>query len=137
MQRLTQIQAGHYDGSTNIGGGIQRAIDELSSDRARSTARKVIVLLTDGVANIGNSGQNSESAGADYALDRAQVAADLGYTLFAISVGAGADIELMEQIAEIGGGEHFHAAGTIEEYSDALSEIFIEIGGRRAVELIE
>ncbi len=137
MQRLTEIQAGHYDGSTNIGGGIQKALDELGSDRARSTARKVIVLLTDGVANIGSSGQNSESAGADYALDMAQAALDQGYTIFAISVGAGADLELMEQIAEIGHGEHFHASGTIEEYSAALGEIFIEIGGRRQVELIE
>ncbi|HYE32120.1 MAG TPA: VWA domain-containing protein [Methylomirabilota bacterium] len=39
---------------TGIGGGLQVAQEELNSGRARSGARKVIVLLTDGMENINN-----------------------------------------------------------------------------------
>jgi hypothetical protein len=43
----------------------------------------------------------------------------------------------MEKIAAIGNGEHFHAEGSIEEYSSDLSDIFTTIGVRRSVTLIE
>jgi len=42
----------------------------------------------------------------------------------------------MREIAEIGGGEHFHAEGTIEQYSEELERIFLDIGGRREAQLI-
>ncbi len=136
--RMATLQAGHYDGWTNMGAGIQRAIEELSSERARHTSKKMIFLLTDGVANVdqyGNAG--NESGGADYARIMAHEAAEHGITIFCISVGSNSYVELMEEVAEIGGGQHFHAEGTIEEYSAQLTAIFRELGGRRPVELIE
>lgn len=137
-KRLSEAQAGHYDSSTNIGGGIQRAIDELTSSRARTVSRKVIVLLTDGIANVDENGKTgTTSGGAAYALAQAQKAADLGIKVFAVSVGSGADRNLMTQIASIGNGEHFHAEGSIEEYSADLARIFSTIGVRRSVTLIE
>ncbi|RJP42503.1 MAG: VWA domain-containing protein [Phycisphaerales bacterium] len=136
--RMSALQAGHYDGWTNMGGGLQRALDELTSGRARHTSKKMIVLLTDGFANVdqyGNTG--NEQAGADYARMKAEEAATLGFTIFCVSVGANSNISLMEEIAELGGGEHFHAEGSIEQYSAQLEAIFRELGGRRPVELIE
>jgi Mg-chelatase subunit ChlD len=135
--RLNNMQAGHYDTWTNTGAGLQRAIDELSSSRARSTSKKMIILLTDGNANVdqyGNTGD--EAAGNAYALNRAQAAADQGIYLFAVSVGSESNQSLMQQIADIGHGEHFHAEGSIEEYSQQLADIFIRLGGTRPVELI-
>lgn len=135
--RLNQMQAAHYDRNTNMGGGIQRAMEELSSVRARSTSRKTIILLTDGLANVTATGAFSYSGGAAYALQKAQEAADRGFRIFAVSVGTEPDLNLMDQIAEIGHGEHFHAEGSIEQYSAQLDSIFATLGGRRPIQLVE
>lgn len=140
--RLSAMQAGHYDSYTNVGGGIARGIEELTSTRARGTSRKVIVLLTDGNANVSATGsygtsEAAESAGAAYAVAQAQAAAALGIRIVAVSVGAEANQALMQQIADITQGEHFHAEGSITEYSAQLVEIFQRIGGQRPVELIQ
>ena len=129
--RMNELQAGHYDIYTNIGDGIQRAIEELTSDRARGSSRKMIILLTDGQAN-----RPSGTDAKEYARNKARAAANLGMRIFAVSVGAGADQSLMRDIADIGHGEHFHAGGSVEEYSAELTEIFLRLGGQRPVELI-
>lgn len=136
--RLNEMQAGHYDSWTNMGGGLARAVEELTSSRARGTSTKMIILLTDGNANVTETGQaGNTSGGSAYAVAQAQVAADLGFRIFAVSVGSGANLSLMDEIADIGLGEHFHAEGSIEEYSAQLSEIFRRLGGTRPVELIQ
>jgi Mg-chelatase subunit ChlD len=131
------MQAAHYDRNTNMGGGIQRAIEELSSLRARSTSRKVIVVMTDGMANVTATGAFSYTGGAAYALQKAQEAADLGFRIFAVSVGSEPDLAFMDQLAAIGHGEHFHAEGSIDQYSAQLDSIFATLGGRRPVQLVE
>lgn len=135
--RLAQMQAAHYDGWTNIGGGLGKGIEELTSERARSASRKMIILLTDGIANVTESGAvGDEEGGAAYALEMAQEAADLGIVIFAVAVGNAADHEIMQQIADIGAGEFFYANGSVDEYSAELAEIFDRLGGQRPVELI-
>lgn len=135
--RLDQMQAAHYDRNTNMGGGIQRAIEELSSIRARSTSRKIIVVMTDGMANVTATGAFDYPGGAAYALQKAQQAADLGFRIFAVSVGSEPDLAFMDQLADIGHGQHYHAEGSIEEYSAQLDAIFAALGGRRPVQLVE
>ncbi|GJM25911.1 MAG: hypothetical protein DHS20C16_23260 [Phycisphaerae bacterium] len=136
--RLNAMQAGHYDAWTNMGGGITRAIEELTSQRARPTARKVMILLTDGKANVAANGSTGDyTNGPVYARDQAEVAAAQGIRIFAVSVGSDSDSGLMEQIAEIGRGEHFHAEGSIDAYSVQLEAIFKKLGGTRPVELIK
>ena len=54
----------------------------------------------------------------------------------AVSVGAESNQSLMEEIADIGGGEHFFAGENVEEYSAQLAEIFRRLGGTRPVQLI-
>jgi len=135
--RLNDMQAAHYDVWTNMGGGILRAREELSSARARPTARKVIFLLTDGNANVTATGETgNNSGGAAYAEDQAAAAVSEGIRIFCVSVGFSADQEIMQEIADMGSGAHFHAEGTIDAYSAQLEQIFQSLGGARPVELI-
>lgn len=135
--RLNEMQAAHYDVWTNMGGGILRAREELNSARARPTARKVIFLLTDGNANVTASGQTGNSTGgAAYALEQAALAVNDGIRIFCVSVGFAADQQIMQNIATMGSGVHFHAEGTIDAYSAQLEQIFQSLGGARPVELI-
>lgn len=134
--RLKGMQAAHYDSWTNIGGGIDKGIEELTSSRTRPTAKRMMIVLTDGNANVGSSGQFSTIAGRNFALSAANRAKDEGIRIFTVSVGADSDINLMNSVANIGRGTHFHAEGSIDQYSDQLDEIFRTIGGSRPVELI-
>ena len=140
--RLNSMQGGHYDGFTNMGGGMERAIEELTSSRARTNATKVMLLLTDGNANVneyGHSGLNEDDleAGAAYARAQALVAAQNGIRIIAVSVGAEANQALMADVAAIGKGEHYHASGSIEDYSAQLQAIFYTIAGGSQTTLIE
>ena len=124
--RLYDMQSNHYDNRTNMGEGLQRAIAELTSSRARGTAKKVIVVMSDGVSNTGPD-----------PVTIAQQAADLGIKIYTVSVGVGVDRSTMQQVAAVGGGEEFYAYGDPEQYTEQLQSIFKEIGGRRDVILIE
>ncbi|MBU0640805.1 MAG: VWA domain-containing protein [Planctomycetes bacterium] len=138
--RLYQMQAAHYNTTTNLGGGIQRARTELSSVRARAAAAKIIVVMSDGCPNVNESGTytyDGDPAVEQYVLDQAQAAADEGIRIYAISVGQGVDRDIMQQIAVIGHGQEFYASGTPEEYTDQLEAIFRTLGGKRPVALIE
>jgi Flp pilus assembly protein TadG/uncharacterized protein YegL len=131
------LDGSNASGSTNMGAGMQRAIEELTSSRARPEARKVMVLITDGRANINEYGKYSESGGRAYAIAQAHQAKANNIQIVTISVGQGADQQIMEDIASITSGTHFHAEGTIDQYSSQLEQIFAAVGGRRTVELIE
>lgn len=104
------------DGNTNIGHGIRLAREELESGRARVDSVKVIVLMSDGIPNrrfsTGQSASYSEAR--NYAEDQAELAADEGFVIYTIGLGAGADHDLMEELAEIGGGEYVYAPSSAE-----------------------
>ncbi|MCP4251179.1 MAG: VWA domain-containing protein, partial [bacterium] len=134
---LNGMNPGHYGLGTNMGGGLERAVDELTGPRARGEARKLIVMFTDGQANRDSNGNWNTSGAKDYALEQARRAADEGITIMSVSIGQDADQSIMQEIADLGYGLHFHAEGSIEEYSEQLADIFTQIGGRRVVELIE
>ena len=135
--RLYEMQAGHYNTYTNIGGGIDQAIEQLGGEAARRNASKVIVLMSDGVPNIDQYGNYDPAAARAWAVERARAAAAAGYTIYTVSVGYNADRALMQEIAHIGRGQEFYAAGSPEEYTNQLSEIFRSLGGKRPVALIE
>lgn len=139
-ERLYQRQAGHYDTTTNIGGGLAQGVAELSSSRGRASAMKIIVLMTDGKPNINENGDyvgEDDPAVREYCLAKAQVAADAGIRIYCVSVGQDVDRELMQEIAAIGRGQEFYAAGTPEQYQAELEDIFRALGGKRPVALIE
>ena len=94
-------------------------------------------LLTDGKANVTENGNVGDyTNGPIYAANMAQQAVDKGIRIFCVSVGADSDMALMEQIAQLGSGEHFHAEGSISQYSQQLASIFHLLGSKRPVELI-
>jgi len=138
-QRLDEMQAGHYEQVTNIGEGIQAGIAELTGPRARPEAIKVMVLLTDGNANVGADDvyRSDGRLGGQYAVAMAQAAAALGIRIDTVSVGAAADRSLMQTIAQIGSGREFFAGGPMETYAAQLQQIFATLGREYSAILIE
>jgi Mg-chelatase subunit ChlD len=120
-------QAAHYALEANIGDGIRRAREHLEAD-AREGASKVIVLITDGDANL------PAPQPADYALNQAQLAANSGIEILTISLGADADRDLMAEIAGLTSGIHFDVPGgqTVAEYQWDLMDVYARIARHRS-----
>jgi len=137
--RLDQMQAGHYTQVTNIAAGIEAGIAELTGQRARPEAIKMMVLLTDGIANVDEFGRYSAdgTAGGEYAVERAEAAAALGIRVYTVSVGSAADRDLMRKIAQVGSGQEFFAGGPVETYTAELQSIFATLGGKTLTRLIQ
>jgi len=117
---LGSLKAGKYMGGTGIGTGIGDAAHYLTyGPRTRKNVQRVIVLMTDGEANKPSTG------GAAYARAMAAYAAGLDVTVYTISLGNQADVELNQDIAEIAGGLHFDATGAGEKrLTKRLTEAF-------------
>jgi hypothetical protein len=130
-------QAGHYHSYTNIGGGLHSARVHLDSN-SRPNATKMIVLMTDGVANW-KGGQYNEAAANQYVLDEAAICAQNGYPIMAISLGAGADTSIMQSAADISGGRHFNVPGgsSQEDYYQQLNDVFLEIARARPLQIVK
>jgi Mg-chelatase subunit ChlD len=124
-------QAAHYNNMTNIGAGIHEAWLELDAN-ARTGSFKMIVLMTDGIAN------RPDNARA-YALEQADLAAERNYPIVTISLGSGADTSLMQQIADRTGGLHFNIPGMqgITDYEEQLLEVFRRIADHRPLLLVK
>lgn len=124
-------QAAHYDNMTNIGGGLKVAREELENN-GRQDAYRVIVLITDGVAN--RPSGNPEQ----WAIQQANNCKAAKVKIMAIALGLGADVDLMEELATITGGRHFvvPGGGTIAEYEAQLMQVFQEIAADRPLKLL-
>jgi Mg-chelatase subunit ChlD len=127
-------QAGHYSHYTNIGAGINKARIELQNN-AREGAFRMIVLMTDGIAN---RPTNTTTARA-YVISEAQECASRKIPIATISMGAGADTDLMQEVADITGGRHFNIPGgqTATEYEEDLQEVFGQIARTRPLKLVQ
>ena len=112
IDSLTVVSANFQKGGTNIGSGVNAGLNAVIDPAyARPHASKVIVVMTDGVHNIG---WNPVSA--------ATSVADNGVTVFTITFSDEADQGLMQQVADKCGGEHFHAV-TAAQLQDAFRSI--------------
>lgn len=143
---LYGLQAGHDSSVTNIGAGLAQAIQELTGTRARSSASKVVILLTDGKPNVNESntyvGNNHPDAIA-WALDRAQEAKDTNMTIYTIGVGGDVNEDMLIDIASAP--ENYYFAdnapdptnGGLPFYVNELKQIFQTLGGKRPVRLIQ
>lgn len=127
-------QAGHYDRMTNIGAGIRAGCLELES-HARVGAFKLIVLMTDGNANLPSNSSKARQC----ALEQARLAAAKRYPIFTISLGVEADTALMQEIADITGGYHFNIPGgeAVQNYTSQLREVFYQIAKERPLALVK
>ena len=127
-------QAGHYDVYTNIGAGVYEARNELQNN-ARPGSKKMIVLMTDGIANR----PGGTSSGQAYALEQAYLAAGQRYPIVTISLGNGADSSLMQQIADTTNGVHFNVPGgdSVADYEEQLLAVFRQIADDRPLVLVK
>lgn len=82
-------------GYTNTGEGIKLATAELVSERHNGDARKVMVLLTDGLA----TAPGEESEAETYALEAAAVAKSNNIELYAIGLGAAVKMDFVTALA--------------------------------------
>ncbi len=115
------LEANKYNGWTPIGGALRDSAHYLSLN-ARGGVEKVVILMSDGHAN------KPAGNGPGYALDMAAYAASQEIKVYTISLGNGADEDLMQQIASLTGGEHFIAKGTSDStLGMALTEAFANI----------
>lgn len=130
-------QASHYHNYTNIGAGMKVAREELEQN-GRVGAFKMIVLMTDGQANWYN-GSYSTSSAHQYVITQAEQAAALNYPVVALSLGAGADTGLMQDVADITESRHFNIPGgqSVSEYRTGLIQVFREIADSRPLKLVQ
>ncbi len=138
---IAELEDTRAGGNTNIAAGIKEGIEVLSASGGhygRPGAARAMVLMTDGEAN-GYAGcdpacdddpdlwpYDDESA-KDCVVWYAQQARDNDVVIFTISLGWGADRELMQYVADLSGGYHRWAPT-----SDKLDEIFEELLMREA-----
>lgn len=129
-----QRQAAHYHSYTNIGDGIKAAREELTQN-ARPGAFKLIVLMTDGIANR----PNNTTYAKQYAKDQAELVANARIPIATISLGANADKTLMDEIAAMTSGIHFNVPGgqSVEDYEEDLKDAFREIAADRPLKLVK
>jgi hypothetical protein len=131
---MREMQAGHYERETNIGDGIKRGRESLTGTGARLGAKKVMIVLTDGLANEPGTEANARQ----YALAQARLTADAEIMIHAISFTALADQALMAEIAKIGKGVHFHVNGyDIAQYSRDLEQVLLTISSMRPLMLTQ
>jgi Mg-chelatase subunit ChlD len=98
-------------GLTNISGGIDSGRSLFSNARSRDFTERTMVLLTDGIQNVGRP---AASAARDAVQD--------GIIIHTITFGRDADQRRMREVANIGGGRFYHADNNRE-----LREVFAEI----------
>lgn len=105
-------------GDTNIGDAIVEGITELGSEeRANPQAAKVMILLTDGIAN-----KPDVSDPEIYAKEKADIAADLGFKIFTIGLGDSVNSAMLQYIADTTQASYY-----IAPTSDDLESIYNSI----------
>lgn len=109
---------------TNISDGLESALLELNSPRARAEAKSVMVLLTDGVAT-----HPIKEGDEDYAKKRAlEVAAQAGssdITLYAIGLGEQVNPDFLKRIAA--SEEHYYLAPSADDLKQVYTDIATKI----------
>ena len=126
-------QAGHYKPGTNISAGMTLARNELVL-HARPRSSRLMVLMTDGEANEPGDAITAKAA----VITEANLAKTNKIKILTISLGAGADTSLMQQVADITGGLHFNVpvGSSIAAVQSQLDVVFREIANSRTLKLI-
>ena len=104
-------------GSTNTGDAIHRAREELTSERHSADARKVLILLTDGLAT--GPGETPE----DYAREAARLLKAENIELFTIGLGKDLNEAFLTELAT--DAQHYFRAPT----TATLGQIYEDITG--------
>ena len=147
---IQELEDTHAGGGTNIADGIDEGIKVLSNtpgQYGRPGAAHIMVVMTDGESNTvsgtssacddedlwpDNSGGSNVRRAKDCVVYYAMQARNNGIVIYSITLGDGADIELMQYIAELTGGVHRHAPRP-----EQLDAIFEELYKRIFLRLVE
>ena len=108
---ITRISSAPVKGRTAITSGLERGITVLTGPKARPFAVKTMILMTDGIHNLGPE-----------PITAAVKAKDKDIVIHTITFSDDADIKRMKEVAAATGGRHFHAPDAAE-----LIKIFKEI----------
>jgi len=125
---LGSLETINYKGKfTNTPAGVERAIYELKA-HAREEARKVLILLTDGIVDTGDRAQDlDKSKWLREDLSRESAAA--GIRIFGIAFTDDADFSLIQTLASRTNGAYFRAYNAediptvFEKINDAITEM--------------
>ena len=98
-------------GGTSISAGMELAAELLEASPNREYAYQVMIVMTDGQWNAGR-----------HPVLAAQDIANQGVKIFTVAFSNNADIETMQGVADVGGGDLFYAV-TQEELEEAFREI--------------
>jgi len=130
-------QAGHYHPYTNIGAGMQLARQQLESN-SRPNACKLIVLMTDGLANF-NNGSYNPTAAHNQIISEANSAAADKYKIMTLSVGIMADTATMQQVADITKGTAYVVPGGSDHQAmhNNLKKAFQDIANARPMIIVK
>ncbi len=119
--QMTRIGSKPVKGRTAISAGLDNGILVLSGSNVRPFAVKTVILMTDGIHNLGPEPVIS-----------ARSAAGQDVVIHTITFSSDADIRRMQDVAAASGGKHFHAPNAEE-----LVNIFKEIAATLPVLLTE
>jgi hypothetical protein len=124
------ITAQAESGSTNTGDALKAANAEINSSRHNPDARKVVVLLTDGLAT---SGGNDPEA---HAREMAGLLKETDTEIFTIGLGGSVNEAFLKEISS-GDNYYFKAlgAGTVDQIYRSVTEALCE-DGAAVIEII-
>lgn len=134
---VSHRQAGHYHDYTNIGAGMQLGRETLDTS-ARPNSCKLMVLMTDGLANWNNGAYNLAAA-ANHVSSEAAACAAAKYKIFSLSVGIDADTSTMQSVADVTNGKHYNVPGGTDYQTmhTQLQNAFKEIADSRPMLLVK
>lgn len=130
-------QSNHYHAMTNIAAGLDTARTELTNNGRPNVVRR-IVLMTDGVP----TWPNNTTYARNLAIQAAQDCANEGIQVATISLGSGADVPLMSQIADITAGGSAPIKFVVEggrpiaEIEEELRDVFRWVASARPLRLV-
>ncbi len=113
------IRSIYADGMTNLSGGVERAISEITSKKEGFPGRSnYVLLLTDGLANVGITHPEG-------LIQLAKNVKSNDIWMSTVGVGEDVDEELLQSMAKNAGGNYYFI-----EKSEEIEEVFVdEIGG--------
>jgi hypothetical protein len=130
-------QAGHYSSYTNIGAGMQLGRMHLEQ-YGRPNACKLIVLMTDGLANWHN-GTYDEAGAHQMVMDEANACITDKFKIMTIALGVSADTTTMWQVAQNTDGKYYNIPGgaTYQTMHDQLRAAFKDIADARPMLIVK
>jgi len=130
-------QAGHYTSYTNIGAGMQLGRQHLEQN-GRPQAVKMLVLMTDGLANWHN-GQYDLAGAAQHVSTEANLAKADKFKYFTLALGVGADTATMQSVATTTDGKFYNIPGGANHQAmhDQLRNAFKEIANTRPFQIVK